>query len=141
MTEIITVTDTPDDAERAVIQNGLAAYNDAQAGYRDPRELAVLVRDPVTGKVVGGLYGRSYLGILFIERFFLPEAMRGDGIGGRVLALAEEEGKRRGCTRVGLFTLHFQAPGFYLKQGYELAATLEVPLPGATRMLMTKKLV
>ena len=140
MTEIITVTDTPDDADRAVIQDGLAAYNDTKAGYRDPRALAVLVRDPVTGKVVGGLYGRSYLGILFIERFFLPEAMRGGGLGGRVLALAEEEGRRRGCTRVGLFTLHFQAPGFYLKQGYELAATLDVAPPGATRMLMTKKL-
>jgi hypothetical protein len=39
-----------------------------------------------------------------------------------------------------LFTLSFQAPGFYLKQGYEIAAQLECSPPGASRMLMTKKL-
>jgi len=39
-----------------------------------------------------------------------------------------------------LFTLTFQAPGFYLKQGYEVAAQLECAPPGATRMLMTKML-
>jgi hypothetical protein len=39
-----------------------------------------------------------------------------------------------------LFTLTFQAPGFYLKQGYEIAARLECSPPGATCMLMTKQL-
>jgi hypothetical protein len=39
--------------------------------------------------------------------------------------MAEEEGKRRGCAVIALFTPHFQAPGFYQKQGYEVAATLE----------------
>ena len=34
----------------------------------------------------------------------------------------------------------FQAPGFYRKQGWEIAAKLDVPPPGATRYLMTKKL-
>jgi len=36
--------------------------------------------------------------------------------------MAEEEGKRRGCAVIALFTPHFQAPGFYQKQGYEVAA-------------------
>ena len=53
--------------------------------------------------------------------------------------MAEEEGKRRGCAVIALFTLHFQAPGFYQKQGYEVAATLETPPPGATRFLMRKQ--
>jgi hypothetical protein len=39
-----------------------------------------------------------------------------------------------------LFTLTFQAPGFYLKQGYEIAAKIDCDPPGATRMLMTKTL-
>ena len=47
---------------------------------------------------------------------------------------------RRGCALAALFTLHFQAPGFYRKQGYDIAARLEAPPPGATRILMTKKL-
>jgi hypothetical protein len=36
--------------------------------------------------------------------------------------------------------MEIQAPGFYLKQGYEMAATLDCDPPGITRYLMTKKL-
>jgi hypothetical protein len=36
-----------------------------------------------------------------------------------VLAMAEEEGKRRGATRIPLKTLSIEAPGFYQKQGNE----------------------
>ncbi|MGH7100376.1 MAG: GNAT family N-acetyltransferase, partial [Stellaceae bacterium] len=110
-----------------------------KAGYRDYRPIAVLVADP-RGETVGGLFGRTSHGLLFVERFFLPEASRGKGLGSRVLALAEDEARRRGCTRVALMTVTFQAPGFYQRQGYEIAARLECDPPGATRMLMTKKL-
>jgi len=134
------LTGAPDPGDTAVIADGLAGYNDEKAGLRDHRPLAVLVSDPETGEVIGGLYGRSYLGIMFIERFFLPETLRGNDLGSRALAMAEEEGRRRGCTRVSLFTLSFQAPGFYLKKGYEAAAELGCDPPGATRFLMTKRL-
>ena len=92
----ITLTDAPDDDECAVIAEGLRAYNEARAGYSDSRELAVLVRDPDIRKVVGGLYGRTSLGLLRVERFFLPESLRRDRLGSRILAMAEEEGRRRG---------------------------------------------
>ena len=57
----ITLTDAPDDDESAAITDGLRAYNEAQAGYSDSRELAILVSDPETKKVVGGLLGRRHL--------------------------------------------------------------------------------
>jgi GNAT superfamily N-acetyltransferase len=136
----ITLTDAPDDDECAVITEGLRTYNEAQAGYSDSRALAVLVRDPETRKVVGGLFGRTSLGLLRVDRFFLPEELRRDRLGSRILAMAEDEGRRRGCTRAVLSTLHFQAPGFYLKQGWEVAARIECEPPGHTRFYMTKKL-
>jgi GNAT superfamily N-acetyltransferase len=136
----LAVTDTLDDGARVVIADGLAGYNDDKAGYRDYRPLAVVVSDPDTGEVLGGLAGRTSFGLLFVEPFFLPEKFRGNGLGSRVIALAEEEARQRGCTRAALFTLTFQAPGFYLKQGYEIAARLDCAPPGATRMLMTKRL-
>jgi hypothetical protein len=55
--------------------------------------------------------------------------------------MAEEEGRRRGCTRAVLSTIHFQAPVFYLKQGWEVAARIECEPPGHTRFYMTKKLL
>jgi GNAT superfamily N-acetyltransferase len=136
----ITLTEAPDDDESAVIAEGLRAYNEAQAGYSDSRALAVLVRDPETKKVVGGLLGRTSLGLLRVELFFLPEDLRHCRLGSRILAMAEEEGRRRGCTRAVLSTVHFQAPGFYLKQGWEVAARIECEPPGHTRFYMTKKL-
>jgi hypothetical protein len=54
--------------------------------------------------------------------------------------MAEEEGRRRCCTRAVLSTLHFQTPGFYPKQGWEVAARIECEAPGHTRFYMTKKL-
>ena len=135
----IVVTDTPADADTAVITEGLRAYNIAHAGFDDHRPLAIFVTNPETGEVLGGLYGASYLGQLRVDRFFLPEGLRRDRIGSRVLAMAEEEGRRRGCTRVTLNTMEIQAPGFYKKQGYDAAAVLECA-PGVTRYLMTKRL-
>lgn len=136
----ITLTDAPEDGERTVVMDGLRAYNEERAGVSDARQLAILARDPDTGEVVGGLLGRSYLGLLTVERFFLPENLRRGRLGGRILAMAEEEGRRRGCTRAVLSTLHFQAPGFYLKQGWEVAARIECEPPGHTRFYMTKNL-
>src|SRR6266581_7988694 len=89
----IVLTDAPDPADTAVIADGLRAVNTSQAGYDDYRPLAVFVTDPVSGKVLGGLYGGSYLGQLRVDRFFLPEDMRRDRLGSRLLALAEAEGR------------------------------------------------
>ncbi len=136
----IVLTDAPDPADTAVIADGLRAFNTSQAGYDDYRPLAVFVTDPVSGKVLGGLYGGSYLGQLRVDRFFLPEGLRRDRFGSRLLTMAEEEGRRRGCFRVTLNTMEIQAPGFYRKRGYEAAAILDCDPPGITRYLMTKRL-
>ena len=101
----IVVTDAPEATDTAVIADGLRAYNTSRAGYDDYRPLAVFVTDPATGKVLGGLYGGSYLGQLRVDRFFLPEGLRRWRIGSRVLAMAEAEGRRRGCVRVTLNTM------------------------------------
>ena len=136
----ITVTDELDPADVSVITDGLGAYDLGQIGYRDFRRLAVFVRDPQTGKVVGGLYGRSEFGLVYVDWLFLPEDLRRARIGSRVLAMAEEEGRRRGCTRIALTTLSVEAPGFYKKQGYDVAATIDCDPPGLTRYYMMKRL-
>ena len=136
----ITVIDVLDPADVAVITDGLRAYHLNQIGYHDFRPLAVFVRDPQTGKVVGGLHGRSEFGLVYVAWFFLPEDLRRARIGSRVLAMAEEEGRRRGCTRIALTTLSIEAPGFYQKQGYAVAATIDCEPPGLTRYYMMKKL-
>src|ERR1700740_1606379 len=59
------------------------------AGQDEYRPLAVLVTDPATGKVIGGLYGASSRGQLRVDRFFLPQELRRDRLGSRLLKMAE----------------------------------------------------
>jgi hypothetical protein len=47
---------------------------------------------------------------------------------------------RRDCLGVWLVSYSFQAPGFYRKQGYDVAATIDCDPPGLTRYYMTKRL-
>ena len=103
-------TDSPDAADIAVIADGLRAYNTAMAGYDDYRPLAVFVADPASGMVIGGLYGASSRGQLRVDRFFLPQELRRDRLGSRLLKMVEDEGRRRRCTRVTLNTMEIQAP-------------------------------
>jgi GNAT superfamily N-acetyltransferase len=136
----LTLTDAPDDQAQAVIRGGLTEYNTEEAGYRDSRPLGILVSDPETGEVIGGLLGRTSMGLLFVDLFFLPESLRKNRIGSRIIRKAEDEAKRRGCSRAVLFTVTFQAPGFYERQGYEVLGRIECDPPGHTRICMTKRL-
>jgi GNAT superfamily N-acetyltransferase len=137
---IIAVADAPEAADIAVLTDGLDAYDLDRIGYRDVRPLTVLVRDPRTGAVLGGLHGRSEYGLVYVDWLYLPEAWRGARVGSRVLALAEAEGRRRGCTRIALTTMSVEAPGFYQKQGYAIAATIDCAPPGIVRYYMMKGL-
>jgi GNAT superfamily N-acetyltransferase len=136
----LTLTDAPDDQAQAVIRGGLTEYNTEEAGYRDSRPLGILVSDPETGEVIGGLLGRTSMGRFFVDLFFLPESLRKNRIGSRIIRKAEDEAKRRGCSRAVLFTVTFQAPGFYERQGYEVLGRIECDPPGHTRICMTKRL-
>ena len=139
MVELV-VTDAPAAADQAVVTEGLGAYNVEQAGYRDHRPLAVFACDPATRQVRGGLIGSTSMGLLRVDRFFLPPDLRRGGLGSRVLQAAEAEAVRRGCTQAVLWTVHFQAPGFYKKLGWHELGRLDFDPPHHTRFCMTKKL-
>jgi len=133
------LTDAPDAESMAVIGAGLRAFNTEAVGVNDYRPLAVVVKDEA-GKAVGGVLGRTYLGLMFLETFFLPNAVRGSGVGSKVLAMAEEEGRRRGCKSAVLYTISFQAPEFYKKHGWRAFGEIPCDPPGTHRVFMTKPL-
>ena len=137
---IVTLTDAPTTEEAHAVGAGLAGFNEQQSGIRDSRPLAVIVRDPRTKQPVGGLTGRTSLGLLFIDLFFLPDELRGDGLGSRLLRLAEDEARHRGCVGAVLYTISFQAPGFYERHGYRVLGTVPCLPPGTSRIFMTKPL-
>jgi GNAT superfamily N-acetyltransferase len=134
----ITISSLPEpDADR-ILSAGLNGYNDAIAGYADRMPLYVLVKDPGSGKILGGISGRTSLGLMFIDLVYLPDALRGADIGTRMLALAEEEARRRGCRAGVLYTISFQAPGFYQRMGWRIFGEVPCDPPGASRIFLTK---
>jgi GNAT superfamily N-acetyltransferase len=137
---VLTVDDARDPAAEQVISEGLRGYNEAQCGISDGRALNVVARDPETNAPLGGITGHTSLGVLFIDLFFLPEELRRGGVGSRLLQLAEEEGSRRGCVTSFLYTISFQAPGFYERHGYRVLGTIPCKPPGVSRIFMTKPL-
>lgn len=137
---IVTLTAERDPGAEAVVMGGLAAYNKERISRVDWQTLDILVRDPETGEIVGGLLGHTSLRLFFLDLFYLPEALRGGGLGSRFIAQAEAEARRRGCTAAFVMTVTFQAPGFYEGHGYRRFGEIPCPPDGATRIFLTKAL-
>jgi GNAT superfamily N-acetyltransferase len=134
------VTDSADPAIGQALLDGLLGHNARFAGAPESRPLSVLVRDPASGAVRGGLTGRTRYGWLYVDTFYLPEDLRGGGQGARILGAAEDEARARGCIGSYLDTLSFQAAGFYEKQGYHRVGTLpDYPRPGQAKYFYMKR--
>ena len=126
----------PDAAK--IVRDGLNAFNDGVVGYGDRTPLHVIVRDKEDGQVIGGMTGETSLGLLFIHLVYLPGHMRGMGVGTQMMAMAEAEAKRRGCRAGVLYTINFQAPGFYERLGWRVFGEIPCDPPGTSRVYLTK---
>ena len=101
--------------EREAILKPLRAYNLSHTGNMAFETIGILLRDPATQEVVGGLYGKISYGWMFIELLSIPDQMRTQGTGTRLMRAAEELARERQCVGIWLDTFSFQAPGFYRK--------------------------
>ncbi len=140
MSPAITVRESPDAQIRAVLLNLMMTYNESQTGPSGFALLAVTLDDAETGRVIGGLWGRTVYDWLFVEFLFVPEHLRGRGLGTTLLRTAEEEAVARECIGACLDTFDFNAPGFYRKLGYEEFAALDSPRRGFKRHFLAKRL-
>jgi len=113
--------------------------NVTRTGIADGEELAIFLRDD-EGAIRAGLYGWTWSGWLEIRTLFVREAERGQGLGSRLLAAAEEEGSRRGAHTAILETHSFQAPAFYQRRGYQAYAELDGYPTGHSKLFLRKRL-
>ena len=137
---VVTLVHTPDQDAEAAAGAALYRHNVEETGIADRAPIGARLTDPATGEVLGGLWGRTELGLLFLSVFVLPEAIRGRSLGGQLLSAVEKEAKRRGCKRAVVETSTFQAPGFYERHGYEEFGRVEFGIPGHARVWLHKSL-
>ena len=103
---------------RERLNEEINAFHVAATGPADGRLLGITAREK-RGQVCAGLFGWTWGGRGYIEVLWVRTDQRGRGLGGRPLAAAEQEPRRRGCDQVALSTHSFQAPGFYARFGYQ----------------------
>jgi GNAT superfamily N-acetyltransferase len=139
MPTVTVEVDPSEDEIRSAIWVGLRAYNEQHAGAPDTRSFAVFVRDE-TGAAIGGLHGQLRWGWLYVDNFWLPEALRGQGLGSSLLRAAEQLALEHACTGSNLDTFEFQALPFYERHGYTVFGVLEGYPPGYRRYFLQKSL-
>lgn len=133
----LSVEEDPPAADLQAVVRGLVGFNDGRAEPEGWRRLAVLVRAE-GGELAGGLLGFTHWDWLFVSHVWLPEALRGRGLGRELLLQAEREALARGCRHAHLDTFSFQARGFYESLGYEVFGRLDDYPPGHTRFFLRK---
>ena len=138
MTWSVVLEADPDDAMREAILRALVAHN--TTAFRDSgfSTLVITVRDD-SGTIAGGLWGSIWHDFLFVQFLAMGEA-KGGGIGRRVMRLAEEEARRRGCTGIWLDTFSWQAPWFYPRLGFAEFGRIRNYVADQDRIFLVKRL-
>jgi GNAT superfamily N-acetyltransferase len=136
----LVVTDAPTPAQRDCVLETLREFATHLVGRPDDKAYAVLVTDRAQGDIIGGLIAYSRWQEFFIDLIALPENVRGRGFGGRLLDMAEQEARNRGCSIVWLDSYAFQDNGFYEHHGFEVFARFEGPPPIYPRLFFKKSL-
>ena len=134
----ITINLTRDRAAVDAIYAALSGFNADKAGTvrrelpakHHPGQFALIAADEA-GKMHGGLaaHYEDDPRHVFIDYFHLDETLRGGGIGRRILEELFALAAAGGAQEVRLTTNTFQAPGFYLKMGFEITEEKPAPLP------------
>ena len=148
----LAVTDAPDRSIYTAILHRLRDFTDTRLGPDRMRAigdattgptrfctLSVLLRDDA-GAILGGLWGYTGRGWLFIELLGLPKAARGAGLGTKIMTMAMDEARLRGCVGVWLDTFSFQARPFYEKLGFSVFGQIDGYPTGHSRYFLAKRL-
>ena len=121
------------------LANLIRAYNRANREPSKSEPLNIYLEDE-QGNLVAGMVAETFGNWLEIEYFYVSDDLRGQGIGSKILKMAERESKERGCKYSFVDTFNFQAPKFYEKYGYkEVFALKKYPYTGE-RYYYTKEL-
>ncbi len=120
--------------------SGLSEFNERFAGPDHFRLLVLMLKDNESGRIIGGLWGRTIYEWLYINILFVPQALRGAGLGTALMHRAEAEARARNCRGALVDTFSFQARPFYERLGYRVMATVADYPPGHSCFFLSRRL-
>lgn len=127
-------------ADMDAIFKPLVTFNTEATGRASPRQEAVFHIVGDAGVPVGGLAGWSTFDWFFVVGLFVPETLRGQGVGRELIGRAETYAREQGLIGIWLDTFDFQARGFYEKLGFTVFGTLDDHPVGGKRFFLKKRL-
>ena len=102
----------------------LKEYDEENAVVYHPEiPLSALAYDEV--KLIGACVGRVWANWLYVSDLWVAKAYREQGLAKTLLRDVEDKAKRHNAVGAHTWTASYNAPGFYVKQGYELALELK----------------
>ena len=127
--KFVAIEGEPESDDMKVLVDGMLSYHASKGHPRVVTKYSIMIKDEeeklVGCVMVSFLWNGMQIGSLWVE-----EKMRGQGLGKKLMEMAEAEGKKRGATFAYTDTFTWQAPGFYEKIGYTIYGTLEGFPPG-----------
>ena len=128
MTEKIIISDGNSESAE-YIQKCLIEFNMKQV----PLE-GTIVQEPINivikdsdGQIIGGINATiiQYWKRCHIDAFWIEERYRSTGFGRKLLDSVEKIAIDKGCKLIQLETYSFQAPDFYMNNGYEIIGIVD----------------
>ena len=93
------------------------------------------------GRLIALLHAQQVLENIHIKSLVVDKEYQKRGLGASLLAELEEKATEAGVTSITLSTKSYQAKDFYIKQGYDIYASLtDVPQKGITKYHFIKRL-
>lgn len=137
--EEIIISDNKDYQE--IIREGIKKFNTEkhpenhifklyrEKGYNDPFGFYMILNNDI----IGGIIAHKKMQWLDIDILYVNQDFRNRKIGSKLMNKAIEYCKENDLIGIHLYTLDFQAKGFYEKQNFELIAQIKDWPKGITR--------
>jgi GNAT superfamily N-acetyltransferase len=114
----------PTTEHQTEILRQLLNFNAGIVGSAALKSFAILLQNPASKAIEGGLWGESSYHWLYIQMLVVSGKYRERGLGSALMKKAETIARSRGYLGIRVETFSFQAPGFYEKLGYKPFGTL-----------------
>ncbi|MFL2095829.1 GNAT family N-acetyltransferase [Marinilactibacillus psychrotolerans] len=107
---------------------------------KTPNEDISFVLKDEKGIIAGGITANMFWHHMHIEFLWVNEIERKKGYGSKLLKKIEEFALNQDCKLICLDTFSFQAPEFYIRNGYEIFGTIENHPKGFNQYFLQKRL-
>ena len=133
------MTEFHDFIEQVFREQYEASFGSARLEELEPKDY-YLTREE-EGRLIALLHAQQVLGNIHIKALVVDKEHQKKGLGASLLAELEEKAEKVGVNSITLSTKSYQAKDFYVKQGYEIYASLsDVPQKGVTKYHFIKRL-